>query len=157
MAQKHKTTKHHRGLRHHRPALKNVSSSCTKHLDKVPVQMAMSDATSGDTEHGDDMPSLSFKSSMEDDDSIVSSDSDDDSLFSSSSETKHDNQKVSSARAELNDLQDLFFLHDSVNQLHCNRWEFKRLDWEAHVAQVEHDGLFENEYLMSLPAHRKLV
>ena len=156
MAQK-KTTKHRKGHHHHCPALKNVSSSCTKLLDKVPVQMAISDATSGDTEHGDDIPSLSFKSSMEDDESIVSSDSDDDSSFCSTSKTKHDNQKVSSAGAELNDLQDLFFLHDSVNQLRCDSWEFKRLDWEAHVAQLEHEGLFENEYLVSLPAHRKLV
>ena len=66
--------------------------------------MAISDATSGDTEHGDDIPSLSFKSSMEDDESIVSSDSDDDSSFCSTSKTKHNKKKVSSAGAELNDL-----------------------------------------------------
>jgi hypothetical protein len=117
----------------------------------------MSDSVSDDTKDEDDMPSLSFKSTMEDDDSIVPTDSDDDSLFSCTSGTKHDNQKVSSPVAVLSDLQDLFFLHESINQLHCDRWEFKRLDWEAHVAQLQHEGLFENEYLMSLPAHRKLV
>ena len=129
--------------------------------------MSMSDSDTKDTEDGDDMPSLSFKSTMEHDDSIFCSDSDDDSIVSDddsivssgsgSSETKHNNQKVSSGIAELCDLQDLFYLQDSINQLPCDRWEFKRLNWEAHVAQLEHEGLFENEYLMSLPAHRKLV
>ena len=90
MARKHKTTKHHTGRRHHRPAPKNFSSSCTKLLDNLPVLMAMSDSASEDTKDGDDMPSLSFIATMEDDDSIVRSDSDDDSLFSSSSETKHE-------------------------------------------------------------------
>jgi len=98
----------------------------------VPVQVPILDSTSGDTEHGDDMPSLSFQSFMDvdDDDSIMSSDADDESSFCSScsSRTKHDNQKVSTARAELNDLQDLFSLHDSVNQLRCDRWEFQHLD-----------------------------
>ncbi len=67
MAQKHRTTKHPRGHHGRCPAVTNVSASHTKLLDKVPVQVAMLDSASGETEHEDDMPSLSFQSFMEDD------------------------------------------------------------------------------------------
>ena len=30
-------------------------------------------------------------------------------------------------------------------------------EWEDHVTQLEHGGLFANEYLMSVSAHSKLV
>ena len=58
---------------------------------------------------------------------------------------------------ELQDLHDLKFLHHSVIGLRDARWEFYRLNWDEHVTQLEHEGLFTNEYLMSQSAHKKLV
>ena len=56
----------------------------------------------------------------------------------------------------LQDMRDLVFL-SGVQQIRNERWEHKRLDWNAHVALLRHEGSFENEYLMSLPAHGKLI
>jgi hypothetical protein len=44
-----------------------------------------------------------------------------------------------------------------VQQIRNDRWEHKRLDWNAHVALLQHKGSFENKYLMSLLAHGKLI
>jgi hypothetical protein len=56
----------------------------------------------------------------------------------------------------LQDMQDLAFLR-GVEQVRNDRWEHTRLDWNAHVTQLQHEGSFENEYLMSLRAHGKLI
>ena len=58
---------------------------------------------------------------------------------------------------ELQDLHDLQFLHNSVSELQDGRWEFYSLNLDEHVTQLEHEGLFTNEYLMSQSAHKKLV
>ena len=67
------------------------------------------------------------------------------------------NQKDLASAVELNDLQDVSFLFDLVSGLRNDRWEFSHLNWENHVTQLEHEGLFVNEYLMSVTAHSKLV
>jgi hypothetical protein len=56
----------------------------------------------------------------------------------------------------LQDMQDLAFLR-GVEQVRNDRWEHTCLDWNAHVTQLQHEGSFENEYLMSLRAHGKLI
>ena len=71
--------------------------------------------------------------------------------------TQRNNQIDSTTAMELQDLHDLKFLHNSVIGLRVGRWEFYRLNWDEHVTQLEHEGLFTNEYLMSQSAHKKLV
>jgi len=56
----------------------------------------------------------------------------------------------------LQDMQDLSFL-SGVEKIRNDRWEHTCLDWNAHVLQLQHEGSFENEYLMSLHAHGKLI
>jgi hypothetical protein len=94
--------------------------------------------------------------------SYLSQKSDDDSSISSSCTasrccTQRNNQIDSTTAMELQDLHDLKFLHNSVVALRDDRWEFNRLNWDEHVTQLEHEGLFTNEYLMSQSAHKKLV
>ena len=54
------------------------------------------------------------------------------------------------------DMQGMAFL-SGVQQIRNDRWEHKHLDWDAHVALLRHESLFENKHLMSLPAHGKLI
>ena len=56
----------------------------------------------------------------------------------------------------LQDMHDVAFL-DRVQQIRNDRWEHSRLNWNAHVVQLQHEGSFENEYLMSLRSHGRLV
>lgn len=37
------------------------------------------------------------------------------------------------------------------------RWNHDRLDWDGHVQQLVHEGIFNNEYRMSLPAFEHLL
>ena len=76
---------------------------------------------------------------------------------SSTTKAELNNQKDVATVRNLNDLQDIHVLCDQVGGLRNDRWEFGHLNWEDHVTQLEHEGLFENEYLMSVSAHRKLV
>jgi len=64
---------------------------------------------------------------------------------------------TTSIMQDLDDLQQLQFLHESAATIRSDRWEHNRLNWDAHVRQLQHEGLFENEYLMTVPTHGKLV
>ena len=37
------------------------------------------------------------------------------------------------------------------------KWHHKRINWEAHVLQLQHEDLFKRTYRMSLPAFQKLT
>jgi hypothetical protein len=80
-----------------------------------------------------------------------------DDAFNHTCCTQRNNQKDSTTAIELQDLQDLQFLHNSVCGLRDSRWEFNHLNWDEHVTQLEHEGQFSNEYLMSESAHKTLL
>jgi hypothetical protein len=61
------------------------------------------------------------------------------------------------AANDLRDLQDLHFLQDTRSTWRGDRWDHKRLDWDSHVEQLQHEGSFANEYCMTLPTHGKLI
>jgi hypothetical protein len=58
---------------------------------------------------------------------------------------------------DLRDLQDLQFLQDTTSTWRSDRWDHKRLNWNSHVEQLQHEGSFGNEYCMTLPTYGKLI
>jgi hypothetical protein len=58
---------------------------------------------------------------------------------------------------DIKDMEDILFLQGGVMDIRNNRWDHGRLDWDAHVAQLEHEDKFVNEYTMSVKAHGNLV
>jgi hypothetical protein len=64
---------------------------------------------------------------------------------------------VNDSLFKLDDFQDLHFLQQSTLQFKNDNWRHKQLNWNDHVEQLLHEGSFENEYLMSLHSHGKLV
>ncbi len=114
--------------------------------------------------------SISSKLSFDDSSSSYEiSDDGDVSLSDSDSANKEDGDStehfcslnvppaVNDSLFELDDFQDLHFLQQSTLQFKNDNWRHKRLNWNEHVEQLLHEGTFENEYLMSLRSHRKLV
>jgi hypothetical protein len=97
------------------------------------------------SDDGDDYPSDSKSANKEDDDSTGHSCSLDvpsavhDSLF------------------KLDNFQDLHFLQQSTFQFKNDNWRHELLNWNDHVEQLLQEGTFENEYLMSLHSHEKLI
>jgi hypothetical protein len=64
---------------------------------------------------------------------------------------------VNDSLLELENFQDLRFLQQSTFQFKNDNWRHKRLNWNDHVEQLLHEGSFENEYLISLHSHGKLI
>ena len=58
---------------------------------------------------------------------------------------------------DLEDLWDLELLNEVNYVVRNDRWHHKRLDWDKHVRQLLHEGVYENEYGMSLSSHRDLI
>ena len=58
---------------------------------------------------------------------------------------------------DLRDMNDILFLNQASSNIRTHRWDHKRTNWYEHVAQLEHENAFVNEYTMSLQAHGKLV
>lgn len=54
------------------------------------------------------------------------------------------------------DMQDIMDLEDLEFTENCRdpRWNHLRLNWEAHVLQLQHENRFHREYRMSLNAHQ---
>lgn len=82
-------------------------------------------------------------------------DDSDDESSAESSDSEDESPKSSST--DLQDLEDMLFLQRATANMRKEAWGHVRLDWDHHVKQLQHEGLFENEYGMSLSAHRKLV
>jgi hypothetical protein len=61
------------------------------------------------------------------------------------------------AMSNVRDMEDLLFLQRHTAEMRNERWDHERLDWNQHVAQLQHEGSFVNEYTMSASAHGKLV
>ena len=110
----------------------------------------------------------SWSSSICDDSSVddiipsESDDYDDASSFSSSdtnsAQTTADRIKnLNHATIDLLDVEDLSFLQRTILDFCNDRWDHKRISWDAHVAQLEHEGMFSNEYLMTKRTHQKCV
>jgi len=97
------------------------------------------------SDDGDDYPSDSESANKEVDDST--------GHFRS-----HDAPSaVNESLFKLDNFQDLHFLQQSTFQIKNDNWTHKQLNWNDHVEQLLHEGSFENEYLMSLHSHEKLI
>ena len=92
-----------------------------------------------------------------------SDDNDDDNSFSSSvdtdatSTTDERSNNINEATIDLLDLENTTFLQRTIVNFLSKRWDHMQISWDAHVAQLEHEGLFANEYLMTRPTHQKCV
>ena len=53
-------------------------------------------------------------------------------------------------------LQDLVGVGGDLD-VRGDRWNHQRMDWDSHVEQLDHEGRFDREYRMSVPAHGNLV
>jgi hypothetical protein len=108
----------------------------------------------GSSSRGDEFTSDTTKDSKTDGD-------DNDDINSTSSIDTKDAQSTSDgiidATNDISDLEDLLFLQRSVFNFRNDRWDHKRMSWDNHVDQLEHEGLFSNEYLMTRPTQEKLV
>ncbi len=83
--------------------------------------------------------SISVCSLRWDDDS-----SDDSSTPASPHKTsQHNSSKGTSCGFQ--DIEDLQFLQGVTSQYRNDRWDHQRMDWLAHVRQLQHEGTFENE------------
>jgi len=48
-------------------------------------------------------------------------------------------------------------LFDDQDDARAAKWHHRRIDWEAHVFQLQHENLFKRTYRMSLAAFQKLT
>ena len=58
---------------------------------------------------------------------------------------------------DIKDMEDILFLQRGAMDIRMDRWDHGRINWDAHVAQLEHEDKFVNEYTMSVRAHGNLV
>ncbi|KAL7485500.1 hypothetical protein ACHAW6_012580 [Cyclotella cf. meneghiniana] len=58
---------------------------------------------------------------------------------------------------DLLDLENTAYLQCATINFHNKRWDHHHLSWNAHVAQLDHEDLFFNEYLMTRATHQKLL
>eukprot|EP00804_Cyclotella_cryptica_P023744 CCRYP_011132-RA/>CCRYP_011132-RA protein AED:0.33 eAED:-0.31 QI:0/0/0/0.5/1/1/2/0/240 len=77
--------------------------------------------------------------------------------YNSASKDGGINGLLDDAANDLQDLQDLQFLQDTTSTWRGDRWDHKRLNWDSHVEQLQHEGSFGNEYCMTLSTHGKLI
>ncbi|KAL7540368.1 hypothetical protein ACHAWF_006659 [Thalassiosira exigua] len=109
----------------------------------------------GDYDSGDEDLSISsvdisdddYEEELDDDDSIAT----ENKAMANMVRARND---ISSAQKELDDLM---CLNETMYRPRGDRWLYERLDWDSHVAKLEHEKLFENEYHMSQRAHCELL
>ena len=76
----------------------------------------------------------------------------------SSNNKMSDNRNVDEVNREMDDIFLLQWMATvAARPPRCLRWRHNRLDWNAHVQQLIHEGRFANEYRMSPSAHCNLV
>ena len=122
-----------------------------------------SDSDKDNNQSVDSSDSYSFSDEYASDttrDSETDKDDNDDNASTSSVDTKgaqSTSDGIIEATNGISDLEDILFLQCSLLNFCIDRWDHKRMSWDNHVAQLEHEGLFLNEYLMTRRTHEKLV
>ncbi|KAL7488001.1 hypothetical protein ACHAW6_013595 [Cyclotella cf. meneghiniana] len=71
--------------------------------------------------------------------------------------TDYRSNNINVATIDLLDLEDISFFQRTILNFRSKKWDHMRISWDEHVAQLEHEGLFANDYLMTRPPHQKCV
>ena len=64
---------------------------------------------------------------------------------------------MSNLSTGLGALRELSYFQDVTAEVRGHRWNHGRMCWDDHVEQLVHEGMFNTEYRMSLPAHGEFI